>query len=144
MRYLCIDYGSKKVGFANSDDEGEFAFPLMISPNDGSLVRDTLEIVKAMNIDKVIIGLSLNNDGKENKIAEKAKEFGLELKLKNINVDYEKEWYTTFEARKQPEAKQDVDDSAAALILQRYLDRVNPKKYEDEADAEDSDEDGES
>ena len=144
MRYLCIDYGSKKVGFANSDDEGEFAFPLMISPNDGSLVRDTLEIVKAMNIDKVIIGLSLNNDGKENKIAEKAKEFGLELKLKNINVDYEKEWYTTFEARKQPEAKQDVDDSAAALILQRYLDRVNPKKYEDEPDAEDSDEDGES
>jgi RNase H-fold protein (predicted Holliday junction resolvase) len=33
MKYLGIDYGSKRVGFAESDEDGTFAFPLMISEN---------------------------------------------------------------------------------------------------------------
>ena len=41
MKYLGIDFGSKKVGFAQSDDDGRLAFPLMIAPNDASLMKDT-------------------------------------------------------------------------------------------------------
>jgi RNase H-fold protein (predicted Holliday junction resolvase) len=48
MKYLGIDYGSKKVGFAQSDDEGMLAFPLMISPNDKNLLNDTLELIRTM------------------------------------------------------------------------------------------------
>lgn len=138
MKYLGIDYGHKKVGFAESDEEGSFAFPLMIAENNSDLMRDTLEVIKAMNIGAVIIGESLDKDGKPNKIAEEAKNFGAELKEKSGKyVFYEKEWFTTAEARKQPDAKRDVDDVAAALILQRYLDRASPKKFDSEEVEED-------
>ena len=131
MKYLGIDYGHKKVGFAESDESGMMAFPMMISDNDKSLLKDTCEIIRALNIQTVVIGQSLDTDGKPNKIATEAKSFGDELtNLMNINVVYEKEWYTTAEARKQPGARDDVDDAAAALILQRYLEKVNPRKFE--------------
>ncbi len=132
MKYLGIDYGSKRVGFAESDGEGLLAFPLLIASNDLDLVRDTLEIIKAMSIDSVVIGLSTNNKGEPNKIASEAEVFGKKLLDQGINVVYEKEYYTSFEAKKQPDHKNEVDDAAAALILQRYLDKVNPKKFDGE------------
>jgi putative Holliday junction resolvase len=140
MKYLGIDYGTKKVGFAESDGEGKLAFPMLISENNKDLLKDTLEIVKGCSIDAVVIGLSLDQKGKENAVAEKAKAFGDLLLEKNIKVIYEKEWFTTVEARKQPEAKENVDDAAAALILQRYLDKINPKVYKEEDELESEEE----
>ncbi len=136
MKYLGIDYGHKKVGFAESDDMGMLAFPMMISENNKELLKDTIEIIKAMGFANIVIGESLDQKGKPNKIAEDAKSFADELKDKceelgiSIKINFEKEWFTTAEARKQPDAKRDVDDAAAALILQRYLDKINPKKFE--------------
>lgn len=139
MKYLGIDYGSKKVGFAESDEDGVLAFPLLIASNDDELLSDTEEIVRAMNISTVVIGLSLDNNGVPNKIAADAQKFGNDLVAKNINVIYEKEFFTTQEAKKQPNHKREVDDAAAALILQRYLDKVNPKKFDNEEIIEDED-----
>ncbi|MDQ5957465.1 MAG: putative pre6S rRNA nuclease [Patescibacteria group bacterium] len=140
MKYLGIDYGSKKVGFAQSDESGSFAFPLMIAANDDSLTTDTLEIIRAMDISFVVIGESLDQNGKPNKIAKEAKKFGDIVKEKSgKDVLYEKEWFTTSEARKQPGARNEVDDAAAALILQRYLDKINPKKFSEEEGEDDSD-----
>jgi RNase H-fold protein (predicted Holliday junction resolvase) len=87
-----------------------------------------------MNIATVVIGLSLDLKGKENPIAKEAKFFGEEIKNSNdlVNVVYEKEWLTTVEARRQPDASHEVDDAAAALILQRYLDKVGPKTFVEE------------
>jgi putative holliday junction resolvase len=132
MKYLGVDYGSKKVGFAESDGEGLLAFPLLIASNDDELVGDTLEIIKAMHIDTVVIGLSLNNKGEPNKIATNAESFAAELRAHNVNVVFEKEFFTSQEAKRQPEHKNEVDDAAAALILQRYLDKINPKKFDSE------------
>ena len=141
MKYLGIDYGHKKVGFAESDESGMLAFPMMISINDKSLVQDTLEIIKAMNFSTIVIGESLDQKGVPNKIASEAREFGDTIAEKSgVKVVYEKEWFTTAEARKQPEAKNEVDDAAAALILQRYLDKVNPKKFESSEEEESDDE----
>jgi putative Holliday junction resolvase len=128
MKYLGIDYGSKKVGFAQSDDEGMLAFPLMISPNDKSLLTDTLELVRAMKFAAVVIGESVDSKGKPNAIAKEARKFGVALeKALDVTVVFEKEWFSTVEARKQPgkEGSHEVDDQAAAIVLQRYLDKVN-------------------
>ncbi len=142
MKYLGIDYGSKKVGFAESDDEGALAFPMMIAANDKSLLRDTLEVIKALHIHTVVIGESLDGKGKPNPIAKEAREFGVNLENScDVRVVFEKEWYSTAEARKQPEAGDNVDDAAAAIILQRYLDKINPKKYADEEVEEEDNED---
>ena len=144
MKYLGIDYGSKKVGFAQSDDEGRIAFPLMISPNDTILLKDTLELVREMKFGVVVIGESVDGKGKPNAIAKDARAFGSKLESSiDVKVVFEKEWYSTVEARKQPgnEGSHNVDDQAAAIVLQRHLDKINgPGVYEESEDGDDEEE----
>lgn len=145
MKYLGIDFGSKKVGFAQSDDEGRMAYPLMISANDGMLLKDTLELIREMKFSTVVIGESVDGKGKPNPIAKEARKFGAQLESAiDIKIVFEKEWYSTVEARKQPgkEGDHNVDDQAAAIVLQRYLDKINgPGVYEESGDSDDE-EDG--
>jgi putative Holliday junction resolvase len=146
MKYLGIDYGSKKVGFAQSDDEGRLAFPLMIAPNDASLIKDTLELIRAMKISDVIVGESVDSKGKPNAIAKEARAFAAKIEnAADVRIAFEKEWYSTVEARKQPgqEGNHEVDDQAAAIVLQRYLDKVNgPGTASEEVEEDDEDETG--
>jgi putative Holliday junction resolvase len=142
MKYLGIDFGSKKVGFAQSDDEGRMAYPLMIAPNDEALFKDTLELIREMKFSAVVIGESVDSKGKPNPIAKEARAFAMKIENTiDVKIVFEKEWYSTVEARKQPgnEGNHDVDDQAAAIVLQRYLDKMNgPGVYsEDEGDADD-------
>jgi putative Holliday junction resolvase len=143
MKYLGIDYGSKKVGFAQSDDEGRLAFPLMIAPNDTQLMKDILELIREMKFATVVIGESVDGNGKPNKIAKDARALGAKIEgAVDVKVVFEKEWYSTVEARKQPgkEDSHEVDDQAAAIVLQRYLDKVNgPGVADDEVYEEDDD-----
>ncbi len=135
MKYLGIDFGSKKVGFAQSDDEGRMAYPLMISPNDNMLLKDTLELIREMKFSTVVIGESVDTKGKPNPIAKEARKFGAQIEsAMDVTVTFEKEWYSTVEARKQPgnEGNHNVDDQAAAIVLQRYLDKVNGPSTSDE------------
>lgn len=143
MKYLGIDFGTKKVGFAQSDDEGRLAFPLMISPNDAQLFKDTVELIRAMKFGCVVIGESVDQKGKPNPIAKEARIFGKKLEdACDIQIAYEKEWYSTTEARKQPgkEGDHNVDDQAAAIVLQRYLDKVNGPGIAAEEEYEEEDE----
>ena len=148
MKYLGIDFGSKKVGFAQSDDEGRLAFPLMISDNDKILLKDTLELIREMKFSVVVIGESVDQNGKPNAIAKEARKFGMEIENAiDVKVAFEKEWYSTVEARKQPgnEGNHNVDDRAAAIVLQRYLDKVNgPVRGDDSYESEDEEEGEES
>lgn len=145
MKYLGIDFGSKKVGFAQSDDEGRMAYPLMISPNDGMLLKDTLELIREMKFGVVVIGESVDGKGKPNPIAKDARAFAMKIEnAMDVKIVFEKEWYSTVEARKQPgnEGNHEVDDQAAAIVLQRYLDKVNgpstsDEEYTGEEDGED-------
>lgn len=143
MKYLGIDFGSKKVGFAQSDDEGRMAYPLMISPNDAILLKDTLELIRELKFSTVVIGESVDGKGKPNPIAKDARKFGAQLESAiDIRVVFEKEWYSTVEARKQPgnEGNHNVDDQAAAIVLQRYLDKVNGPGTSEEEYGNDDDE----
>lgn len=144
MKYLGVDYGSKKVGFAQSDDEGRMAYPLMIASNNATLVKDTLELIREMKFGVVVIGESVDGNGKPNAIAKEARAFGAKVENAiDVKIVFEKEWYSTVEARKQPgnEGNHNVDDQAAAIVLQRYLDKVNgPGTYEESADSDDDDE----
>lgn len=142
MKYLGIDYGSKKVGFAQSDDDGRIAFPLMISPNDKTLMKDTLEIIREMKIGTVVVGESVDGNGKPNAIAKEARKFAMDIENAiDVRIVFEKEWYSTVEARKQPgnEDNHEVDDQAAAIVLQRYLDKINGPQVEEATYANEED-----
>lgn len=146
MKYLCVDFGSKKVGFAQSDDDGRIAFPLMIAPNDKNLLKDTVELVRELKISTIVFGESVDGNGKPNAIAKDARKFALEVEhTVDVGIIFQKEWFSTTEARKQPgqEDNHEVDDAAAAIILQRYLDKVNGPGTSVEESADTDDEEGE-
>ncbi len=126
MKYLGIDFGTKKLGLANSDDDNRLAFPVMILANDKDMMDSLIEIVAAYKITDIVMGESIDNKGIPNPVAKTARSFAnsLELKLNKVNFYFEKEWYSSVEARRV-DGERDVDDRAAAIILQRYLDRKN-------------------
>ena len=135
MRYLGIDFGSKKVGLALSDEAGTMGFPHDIVPNTPRLVDELCALIAKENVGAVVIGESRNLAGGENAIAKGARELGAHITERaGIPVLFESEVFTSAEARRMPEKQQksrgakrraDVDDSAAALILTSYLSRMN-------------------
>lgn len=135
MRYLGIDYGSKKIGLALSDEAGTMGFPRDIIANTPHLLDEVCALIAKENVGGVVIGESRDLKGGENPIMKAAREFGAQLTLQaGVPVFYESEVFTSAEARRQhePEAKSrspkshaHVDASAAALILTSYLSRTN-------------------
>ncbi len=132
MRYLGIDYGSKKVGIALSDESGSMGFPHAILPNTPALLDTVLALLKEKNAGAVVIGESRDLAGNDNPIAKDARAFGDEL-AKSVPVFYESEVFTSAEARRmhvpsektrKPANTDAVDASAAALILTSYLSRT--------------------
>jgi putative Holliday junction resolvase len=138
MKHIGIDYGTKRVGIAISDDGGSFAFPYKIIPNDMALVDTVHNICGEEEVAAIVLGESSDLSGKPNKVMGSIEEFkrNLEAEL-DLPVYLQKEFMTTVEARGRAgkeqndarkvakgEAKQ-ADASAAALILQRYLDKRN-------------------
>ena len=140
MKYLGIDYGSKRVGLSLSDDDGSFAFPYKIIKNDLELVDAIHNICGEENVSAIVLGESHDLSGKPNKIMGSIEEFKRNLQCDlDLPIYFQQEFMTTIEARGREgkkvndarkikkEDKGKADASAAALILQRYLDKINNK-----------------
>lgn len=129
MRFLGIDYGEKRVGLALSDEGGRLAFPKEVVLNSSNLVEYILQVINAEKIDEIVVGESFDYKGAPNKIEKNITDFVEELGQKiKIPINRQKEFLTSVEARKGVDMKNPgdkVDDRAAALILQRYLDKIN-------------------
>ncbi len=126
MRFLGIDYGTKRIGLATSDEKGILAFPKEIVLNDSNSFKKIGEIIKAENISEIVVGESTNFSGKLNVLSARIRIFVGELKERfKLPVHKQKEFLTSVEARRYQNAGEQVDASAAALILQRYLDKIN-------------------
>ena len=133
MRYLGIDYGTKKVGLALSDEAGTMGFPHAIIPNTGRLGDELLSLIANKNVRAIVIGESRDLVGVPNPIAKDAHSLGDFLGVRTgLPVAYESEMYTSAEARrlphKMPKSRAEtvhanVDASAAAIILTSYLSR---------------------
>ena len=131
MRYLGIDYGTKKIGLALSDEEGRMGFPHGVFPNTARLIDDVLALIELKQVGAVVMGDSRDFKGNENPVAKDARAFGTQLERRiGIPVHYELEMLTTQEARRNFEGVREsgsgsvvVDASAAALILTSFLDK---------------------
>lgn len=121
MRYLGIDYGAKRIGLALSDSEGSIAFP---HATVGS-VEEIVEVISREGVERVIIGLPLTLHGKESGESARVRQFvsGLSRRVQ-LPVEFENEVLTTKIAEQHTPRKK-ADASAAALILQAYLDKRN-------------------
>lgn len=124
MRILGIDYGKKRVGLAISDETGSVAFPYKVLSNNKDLVRDVGNVCKEENVGLVVIGASRTLSGKDNPIMKEIKTFKDRLLQESyLDIQLEPEFFSTVEATRFQKETAYVDASAAAIILQRYLDK---------------------
>ncbi|HEC30571.1 MAG TPA: Holliday junction resolvase RuvX [Candidatus Yonathbacteria bacterium] len=131
-KFLGIDYGSKRVGIALSDDGGRIAFPRGVFANDKKLLENVVKLCDDENISGIVMGESTNSQGKPNSVHFVAKSFAKDFATKcTLPIYWEPEFMTSMHAaigeRKGEFKKEALDASAAALILQRFLDKRNNK-----------------
>lgn len=138
MKLIGIDYGTKRVGIAISDDEGNLAFPKCVLENNTALLENITRIITDEHITTVVLGYSLDYKGADNSVMKAITVFKDELEKQSaLRVFLEPEFLTSAEAKRQPSllkqprsrkkrSRKSVDAEAAALILQSYLDKQHP------------------
>jgi putative Holliday junction resolvase len=133
MRILAIDHGTKRVGLALSDETGTIAQPLQFLPAEpaAKLFERLKEIVVERKVEEIVVGIPRNMNGTYGPAAEKAREFVTALQLVvTAPVRTWDERLTTVQAHRvlietgmrREKRKERVDQTAAAILLQSYLD----------------------
>ena len=122
MRIMGIDYGTKKVGLAFTDEGGKMAFPHGVVPNSSKLLDVITGLIREKNVKEVVIGYSLNRDGKPNAVHAGAESLLLDITLATgLPVHFEPEQYSTQAALRIQGRNDQTDAAAAALIVDSYL-----------------------
>ncbi|MFH1379858.1 MAG: Holliday junction resolvase RuvX [bacterium] len=141
-RIMAIDYGSKRIGIALTDALQSMAHPFKViarTSNDG-LIKELKEIITEHDVEKIVVGLPLHDDGSESKGSVAARKFAQVLSDKlGIPCCMWDERYTSISADhilieeadlSRNKRKQVRDKLAASFILQGYLDSIRHKKDE--------------
>ena len=137
-RILSVDYGSKRIGIAISDLLKIIAKPYKTINNQNN--EQVLEAIKKMvedkKVSKIVVGLPLTLKGQHSEQTLYTLKFVDFLKT-NINIDVETydERLSSIQAKrslvmqgvKTGHNKGDVDQTAAALFLQGYLDGLSSR-----------------
>jgi putative Holliday junction resolvase len=138
LKYLGIDHGNKRIGIAISDELGMFARPLKILEH-VSRQEDALSVLKIAqenSCDAIIVGLPLDSDGGIGPRARTVNRFIEALSsLTDLSVVPWDETNSTKKAvqasllrgEKAKKRREAMDDQAAAVILQDYLDNLVPQ-----------------
>src|SRR5580692_8383278 len=133
MRILGIDHGTKRIGLAISDELGVIAQPLefvLAEPFDKFLAR-LKEIIRAKEVELLLVGMPRNMDGSYGPAALKVQEFVAVLnETVGIPIKVWDERLTSAQANRfliqgnvrRDKRKEKVDKTAAAILLQSYLD----------------------
>lgn len=128
-RILGIDYGSKRVGLALSDESKTIAVPYAVLPNDRNLFRDVKEVCLGHDVKSIVLGESKDYKGNANPIMKQINIFKAELERDlDLPVHFEPEFMTSEHAKRAEGEHALLDASAAALILQSFLDKDKHRK----------------
>lgn len=123
MKLLGVDYGTKRIGLAIADAETSIATPLDTIDNGDTSVAAVADICSQKDVSTIVLGESKTHKGTDNPVMEGIRSFKKSLEAKTeLPVIYVPEFFSSAQARRQPESARDVDGSAAAIILQSYLD----------------------
>ena len=126
------DIGKKRIGLALSDPLGMFASGL--TTIDGAhhtkAIETIVDLCRQHDVNTLVIGLPIKTTGEPSELSELAQRFGEALQTHGFTVVYQDERFTSKIAQQSLQAqgvkssknKGLVDKTAAALILQSYLD----------------------
>lgn len=117
-----LDYGSKYIGVARGSLEAGIAQPYAVWGNDNEFISKLSELVVAGSVDTVVVGLPLTLSGDESAQAGRARHFGAQLeKQLAVTVVFQGESATSIAINQGKNSRGRIDDRAAAIILQDYL-----------------------
>ena len=138
MRSLAIDFGSRRVGLALSDEGGGFATPYDVlqvtSPSDAE--EQVLRVARKEGVEQLVVGLPLNMDDTVGPAAKAAAVWGRSIAQRaGLPVVFIDERLSSFSAEQglidrkrggekitREQKKQRLDALAAAGFLQEFLD----------------------
>ena len=142
MRSAAIDLGSRRIGVAVSDSRGTLASPRCTVERSGDADADRAAVVAVVveaGAEHVIVGLPLSLDGRRRQAARAAEEEADALRAllgpRGVAVETFDERLTTVSAERSLTAaghggkarRRVVDQAAAAVLLQAWLDRRRPR-----------------
>jgi len=133
-RVIGIDLGSRRIGVAVTDGLGLTAQPhATIQRHGGQRDLDAIAaVVRAFDAERVVLGLPLSPEGEVGRAARSAQAFAERLRAAlAVPVELIDESFSTVEAEEvllradvsRARRKEVIDRLAAAVILQRWLDR---------------------
>lgn len=133
MKYLAIDYGTKRVGTATSDATGLIASPYRLLANDQQLVANIEKIVEQEKIGVIVLGLPKHMHNQLSEMANQVLALKDTLMFLNIPIYMQDERRTSYSAEtllinanvSRAKRKELIDNMAATIILQTYLDSCN-------------------
>lgn len=134
-RILGIDYGRKRIGLAMSDPSQILAARLktIVNTHRERVVEEIAAIVAENNIIAVVMGKPLHMSGEEGALLHDIEEFIRQLENKTeIPIFMWDERLTTVSAEKllidtgrsPSKSRSEIDQVAAAFLLQNFLDRL--------------------
>ena len=130
---LGIDFGTKRVGLALSDRSNIIASPYRtlnyVSEKD--LITQLEMVVSENDIEILVLGLPINMKGEDTVQTKKVRNFKEILSTLQIPIVFEDERLSSVSAInslilqnvKTGHNKPEIDKTAAAIILQQYLDK---------------------
>lgn len=123
MRLLGIDYGTKKIGLALSDEGGNIAGPREVIPVKGAL-ETIAKLCQEESVGLIIIGESVDTKGVDNPIMPEIRGFADKLgKQTKLEIKFEPEYFSSLQVAKTFGRDKTIDARAAAIILQSYIDK---------------------
>ena len=135
MRILAIDHGTRRMGIAISDELRTIAQPLEYIPAEplDKFFDRLKQIIADKQISEILVGVPRNMDGTYGPAAEKVKDFVAALKeMIPVPIKSWDERLTSVQANRylieadvrRSKRKEKVDKTAAAILLQSYLDSI--------------------
>ena len=132
VRVLAVDFGEKRIGLAVSDESGTVVVPVgaISRASDEKAAALVAEAARERDVERVVVGHPLNQDGSEGVPARRARNFARRLEsASGLPVDLHGEGLTTaaaernlidagIGARRRGVAR---DAEAAAVLLRDYL-----------------------
>ncbi len=135
-RILGIDYGSVRIGLSVSDPMKIIAQGLTTIPNDERTIPKLVKIIEEQNVERIVVGKPLNLKGelgmKGEEVAQFIRHLSAAISVEIVQIDErftsvmaQRSMVTMGTTKKQRKNnKGKVDEIAAAILLQSYLDSV--------------------
>ena len=132
-KVLGVDFGEKRIGLAIALNDLAEPFSIIEVADPDAAIGQIAKICQQEKIEEIVVGLPLDSEGRVGPSAKKAKNFGQKLgRETGLAMIFWDECLTSeealakmIEAGRRQKKRRRLDDVAAALILQEYLESLS-------------------